>query len=231
MYIIHETPSIVAIVTRKSKNRKTGNMLQIWLLEKDKHPSESRSSGTDTETTCKGCPLAKRQGCYVEDKPLIAIWKAYKRGSYKPLAFGSPEWETFWEGEAVRFGAFGNPSLLPLAMVSDIVSRSRRHTGYFHDWHFMPVEMAISYGKFFMASVEPHRIAQAKSLGLRFFATLPEGKPAPRGAIECLSDSKGLSCSECGLCDGTNRRDTLPSVWIRPHGSQKKKAVEAILNK
>jgi hypothetical protein len=146
------------------------------------------------------------------------------------LPFGSLEWAAFWEGEAVRFGAFGNPSLLPLAMVQDIVSRARRHTGYFHDWHEMhPIE-AVAYGRFFMASVEPDRISLAKSLGLRFFATLPEGKPTPRGAIECLSDSKGISCSQCGLCDGTNRRDTLPGVWIRPHGSQKKKAVQSILS-
>jgi len=231
MYIIHETPSIVAIVTRGTKNPKTGPMLQIWLLERDKHPSESRSSGSDAETTCQGCPLASRGGCYVQDNPLNAIWGAYKRGVYSHLEFGSPEWDAFWEGKAVRFGAFGNPSLLPLAMVSDIVSRSRRHTGYFHDWHWMQPETAVAYGRFFMASVEPHRIAQAKSLGLRFFATLPEGKPAPKGAIECLSDAKGLSCSECGLCDGTKRRETLPSVWIRPHGSQKKKAIAAVLTK
>ena len=49
--------------------------------------------------------------------------------------------------------------------------------------------------------------------------------------MECLADAKGMTCVECGLCDGTNRRQgRLPHVWIKVHGYQTKKAAAATAN-
>ena len=47
----------------------------------------------------------------------------------------------------------------------------------------------------------------------------------------CLADAKGMTCKECGLCDG-NRRTAmrgkpLPHVFITAHGYQKQKAISA----
>ena len=36
--------------------------------------------------------------------------------------------------------------------------------------------------------------------------------------IECLSDSKGLTCLDCGLCDGNKR--TNKSIVIAVHGTR-----------
>jgi hypothetical protein len=76
-----------------------------------------------------------------------------------------------------------------------------------------------------MASTNAGNVEYAKNLGLRTF-TVSE-KPLVND-IECLADAKNLQCSECGLCDGNNRRSSLPSIWINPHGYQLKKAKEAI---
>jgi len=224
MYIIHETSDIVVIATRASKNIKTGKSIQIWIMDARMHPTESRK-GADAHNQCNGCEFASKQGCYVNDNPLGAIWRAYKRGSYEYLHMGTREWHDFFSVPYVRFGAYGNPSHLPLEMIHSITSLARRITGYFHDWHQMPVDLAKSYGRYFMASTNTHNVEFAKNLGLRTF-TVSE-KPLVND-IECLADSKGLTCGECGLCDGNNRRSSLPSIWINPHGYQLKKAKEAI---
>ena len=118
--------------------------------------------------------------------------------------------------------------MLPLAMLEDITSRASMHTGYFHDWNIMPVELAKSYGRFLMASCEPGNVQFAQNLGLRTFTVVSEAPTNRSLGIECLADAKGLQCAECGLCDGTARSATrsksLPSVWIKAHGYQVKKA-------
>jgi len=223
--IIHETQDIVAIATRNSTNRKTGKSVQIWILDATMHPVESRRSGHDADNQCNGCPFSSNNGCYVNANPLGAIWRAYQRGSYEYLQMGTREWHDFFSVPFVRFGAYGNPSHLPVEMIDSIARLSKRITGYFHDWHEMPAPLAKAYGRYFMASCEPTNVEYAKNLGLRTF-TISETPLI--NDIECLADAKGLSCAECGLCDGNNRRSSLPSVWINPHGYQLKKAVEVV---
>jgi hypothetical protein len=164
MYILHESADLVCIATVDSDNLKTGNMIQLWIMARNVHPVESRHTGHDATLQCQGCPHASNQGCYVSPLALMAIYRAYKAGSYTHLEFGSPEYLTFFTGASVRFGAYGNPSMLPLSLVSDIVDRCYSHTGYFHDWDLMPMELAKAYGRFFMASTEPSNVAYAHNL-------------------------------------------------------------------
>jgi hypothetical protein len=229
MYILHETETLVVIATPESNNIKTGPMIQLWIMSRLVHPVESRRTGHDATLQCQGCPMASNNGCYVSPLPLMAIWRAYQASVYKHLAQGSPEWGAFFDGASVRFGAYGNPSLIPLGMVADIVERSYSHTGYMHDWHIMPVELAKAYGRYFMASCEPSNIEYAHNLGLRTFTVVRARPIRASVGIECLADKAGLQCVECGLCDGTarsvSRSVPLPSVWIRAHGYQEAKAV------
>jgi hypothetical protein len=218
----------VAIATTGTSNSKTGDMIQIWILDRNLHPVESIRSGKDASLQCAGCPLASGSGCYVSPLPLMAIWRKFTRNEYPHLNMFSSEWESFWKGKSVRFGAYGNPSLLPLPVVESIAKLAKRHTGYFHNWKELSAQEAQAYGRFFMASAEPWNVAQAQALGLRTFSVLPAGSPPPAGSIECLADSKNLTCAECGLCDGTERSNRrsgpLPSVWIKAHGFKTKKA-------
>jgi hypothetical protein len=227
MYIIHQTDKIVAIATKSKGNRKTGKSVQVWILDSTMHPVESRKSGHDAKNQCAGCVFASGSGCYVYNNPLISIFNAWKRGSYKPLAMGSEQWEEFFATDFVRFGAYGNPSLLPLPMVEDIAKRARKITGYFHDWHMMKEDDAKSYGRFFMASCEASNFKKAQALGLRTFSVVPS--PMPEAGIECLADAKGITCKECGLCDGNRRtilrNKPLPHIFITAHGYQKQKAI------
>lgn len=219
----------VAIATTGSTNVKTGEMIQIWIMDRNVHPVESIRTGKDSTLQCAGCPLASGSGCYVSPLPLMAIWRKFIRNEYPHLNLFSSEWKTFWKGKSVRFGAYGNPSLIPLCIVESIATLAKKHTGYFHNWKELSTEEAKAYGRFFMASCEPWNVRKAYNLGLRTFTVIPEGEQLPDGyGIECLADSKGLTCAECGLCDGTERSAKrsvpLPSVWIKAHGFKLKKA-------
>ena len=225
--IIHETKNIVAIATKNGKNRKVGEGIQIWILDAKLHPMQSKQTGRDAKNQCKGCPFASGQGCYVFPMPLVQIHKTWKAGGYGKINPGTREWNEFFNVNFVRFGAYGNPSLLPLKMVEDIAGRAKKMAGYFHDWHLMKPEKARAYGKFFMASCEPSNREKAVELGLRTFTATNE--PLPKEvAIECIADvtNKKVQCSDCGLCDG-NRRSGMPHIWIKTHGYQLKKAQAA----
>lgn len=229
MYILHESSDLVCIATVASDNIKTGPMIQLWIMARNVHPVESRRTGHDATLQCQGCPHASNQGCYVSPLALMAIYRTYKSNGYTHLHMGSPEWAAFFDGASVRFGAYGNPSMIPLEMVSDIVDRCYSHTGYMHDWHLMPIDLAKAYGRFFMASTEPSNVAYAQNLGLRTFTVVPEAPEDKRLGIECLADKAGIQCIDCGLCDGNSRSASrslpLPSVWIKAHGYQTEKAI------
>jgi len=181
------------------------------------------SSGLDAETICKSCPFASGNGCYVNvGQAPTSIWRAYHRNAY-PTAYPK-DYPALFAGRKVRFGAYGNPTLLPLAIVKAIASASEGWTGYFHDWRTNP--LAHGYSQYFMASTETassYKLATA--LGFRTFHVSPT-KPA--AAIECLSDSHGMACSQCKLCSGLTKHGK-PSVWINPHGFTVKRAVAAAL--
>jgi hypothetical protein len=81
---------IVAIATDGTRNRKTGSMIQIWILRADVNPVEAVLTGAD-RSVCGACPLRSRdglrgRGCYVQvqDAP-AAVWRAYRAGKYRPI--------------------------------------------------------------------------------------------------------------------------------------------------
>lgn len=226
-YVLHRGTvngqAFVAIATLETDNRKTGNMVQIWFLLENISPVDGVKAGIDAETVCRGCPFAAGNGCYVNvGQAPLAIWRAFHRGSY-PEAWPR-DYARLFSGRKVRFGAYGNPSLLPLSIVKAIAEVSAGWTGYFHDWKENP--LASGYAAYFMASTETessHRLASA--IGFRTFHVSPE---KPVGAIECLSDSKGLECAQCKLCAGLSKA-RQPSVWINPHGAKKARAIKAAM--
>jgi hypothetical protein len=211
---------IVTGVTRPSDNVKTGNMLQIWILLDRLSPVDGVQSGLDASTICRGCPFASGKGCYVNvGQAPLGVWRANKRGAYPELA--PRDYASVFAGRSVRFGAYGNPTLIPLAIVRAIASVSAGWTGYFHDWRTN--RYAKQYSRYFMASTETsdsYRLAQ--SLGYRTFHASPV---QPAGTRECLSDARGLTCEQCKLCAGLSKGQQS-GVWIATHGNKARLAGE-----
>jgi len=220
--IVNGEPYVV-IATMKTKNEKTGNMVQVWFLLENHNPVEAVKRGIDASTICRECPFAAGGGCYVNvGQAPRQIWVKYKRGGYNDLI--PAHYALAFTGRKIRFGAYGNPTLLPLAMVKAIASVSSGWTGYFHDWRTNP--LAHGYSAFFMASTETESsLRLASALGFRTFHVSPV-KPAE--SMECLSETKGMECASCKLCSGLSKQ-RQPSIWINPHGTKKARASKAAM--
>jgi hypothetical protein len=112
----------------------------------------------------------------------------------------------------VRFGTYGEPSLMPIELVDRIVGVAKNWTGYTHQWSKKP-----EYAPYFMASThteDEERIATL--IGFRSFVA----SPIPISKfISCPASSEmgfKSNCSKCGLCSGTKGKGTK-SVIILEH--------------
>lgn len=224
-YVLHEDTFRVVIATgfiEPSDNRKTGPMVQVWILVKSEDPVAAVKSGKDGHIF-GNCPLrgdhGKERACYVNvGQAPLAIWKAWRRGSYP--AMQDDQLFDIFAGKFVRFGAYGDPTAIPLAMAQRIADVSAGWTGYTHQWR-RPVFQG--WRKLIMASVETTKDMQvANSMGWRTFRVIPleHGSDHHKGEIICPSE-RGVQCADCLMCSGTSARNSTlkVSIAIPAHGS------------
>ena len=111
----------------------------------------------------------------------------------------------------IRFGAYGEPTLIPLGLVSGMVNASKSHTGYTHQWAKKP-----DYAAFFMASTHNESQANmAKKIGFRSF--IATDKKLENAVICPASNEAGFksTCEKCGLCSG--ERKGTKNIQILEH--------------
>jgi hypothetical protein len=217
---------VVVIATFRTANRKTGNMVQVWILRAHGTPLDAITNGTDA-TVCGTCPHRSRAAggmgtCYVNVAHAPqGVWKAWQRGTYPQWDGGDDQFAAAFGGRAVRFGAYGDPALIPPALLARIASVARRWTGYTHAW-----TRAGSHAAYLMASVDsPRERDNARSHGWRTFQVTPQGgapTPASDGGREILCPAseeagKRTDCASCGLCAGNGR--PAADVMIPAHGA------------
>ena len=205
---------IVVVATLKSSNVKTGNMVQTWILRQDLHPVESSAQGADV-SICGNCPHRHNTGgaCYVNIGQAPAqVWKTYQRGGYP--VFNSRDHAQYFIGRKVRLGSYGDPAAMPYEIAEQMVNMSLGHTGYTHQ----------AARKFFdkrfltlcqVSADTPKQALKFQAMGGKTFRVALEGDALMDGEIECLSDSKGISCLDCGLCNGVKQ-----NIAITVHGSR-----------
>lgn len=231
-YVVWEGPSpvtgepIVCVVTgvdTPTTNRKTGDMLQVYILLRDTPPVQAVKDGADAGI-CGECPFRAGQGCYVNvGQGPRAVWQAYKDGKYPEMR----GWEfalLYTPGRKVRLGAYGDPGMLPVWLIADLVSMCDGYTGYTHMWSTLD----HGYAAFLMASTETDATyAWAKSRGWRAFHVVAPGADLPDGKfMECANtrDRNPLECADCLACGGLREfsvSSTAPDVWIDAHGPKK----------
>lgn len=168
-------------------------------------------------TNCLDCPFSGNMGTggcythkYMQYSGMLGMLRSIK---IEDLTALTPEKEQFIihmaNGLYVRFGTYGEPSLIPLDLVSMMVTVSKSYTGYTHQHH---KQWAQGYANFFMASTH----ATLKD-GWRAFLVLEKGQDVD--AIGCPASAEGgyrSNCSKCGLCSGTTGKGTK-SVKIFNH--------------
>jgi hypothetical protein len=176
---------IVTGLTERSKNKKTGGMIQTYIIRTDMSPLDAMRQDKD-KAICGNCPLrgstkkrTKRKGrtCYVNvGQASQALYKAVKN-------FGGSI--TKAKGKPGRLGSYGDPSFVPVPVWKRILNLLSGHTGYTHQWA-RPTTQA--YSAFLMASVESvDAKKQANSRGWRTFRVMrqneslqPDEDPLPR---------------------------------------------------
>lgn len=234
-YILYEGPSeidgapIVVIMTglSGSSNRKTGSMLQTYILRSDVHPIDAVRTGDD-ESICGSCEhrpiLAKVTGnapCYVEvGKGASMVWKAYKAGRYARLPLYVVA--RLIAGRVLRLGTYGDPAAAPIRIWQAVVVYVAGWTGYSHQWRTLGREWQILV----MASVdsESDRI-DAKSAGWRTFR-VSIGLDRQNGEISCPASKEAgarTTCIDCRLCKGT--QIVAKDIVIADHGLGHKRRV------
>jgi hypothetical protein len=212
---------IVAIATLESSNRKTGDMVQTWILRDDMLPLEAVREGAD-DAVCGDCPHRRSTGgaCYVNvGQAPQSVYRTYARGRYVDMSRDLQGAALVVRGRMVRLGAYGDPLAVPAEVWRALTAHAKGHTGYTHQWRR---EGADEYRTLVMASCDsPSEHASASLRGWRTFVVLGPDDAPPERTFECLSDAKGTSCEDCGACDGAKAGRVLQaaSVWIRVHGA------------
>lgn len=228
---LDRTREIVGIVTgfsRPSENAKTGDLLQLWILPVDQHPASARAQD-DERGTCGDCPLSGcGGGCYVDvGQAPAAVWRAHRAGWYDVW---TPERhrERLRRSAGLRVAAYGDAAALPSRTVQTLVQTHRETcpgqgvTGYTHQWRRTDCQWLRSIC---LASCETWEdCVTAAANGWRVFHAGPK-EERPAGLLECPSESRGITCQQCRLCDATR---VARSIYIEPHGKFKTNMLRTI---
>lgn len=230
-----ESANIRAVLVWNSKNIKTGNMVQLFILPDKTAPHKAVKSGKD-HAICGTCPQrpALGGGCYVAvfQGPL-STWKASRKKRLVPLeetlsrlALRASKQE---RGPVLRLGAYGDVAALPVELVRALVDAVKgRVTGYTHGWTALGLAGVEHLRDSCMLSVESEEMARtAQAAGWRTFRGRPAESADMPGEITCPTEYREeTQCISCGLCKGAS----LPArnISIPVHGFAEKRALRVV---
>lgn len=213
---------IVVIATglrTKSKNTKTGQFIQTYILSTEQKPTEAVDSGAD-DSICGDCINRKVDGwgtCYVNvGQGPNQVYSAWKRGVYPD--FKDEHLEDYFAGRILRLGAYGDPRAVPLEVWEKLCSVVEGWTGYTHQWR----KGSSEYRKYLMASVETEsQMRRAKRMGWKTFRVRNTDEPVMAGEFVCPASEeagKKKTCEECLACHGGEWNGKQVTPVIKVHG-------------
>jgi hypothetical protein len=223
--ILYQGPSqldgkpIVVIAVWSSANRKTGDMLQTYILRSDIDPREANKYGED-ESICGNCrhrgtptldptkALAEGRTCYVNmGQGVLIVYNGFIAGKY-PVA--SPR--TVGRKRKVRIGTYGDGAAAPRYVWDDLLAEAQGHTAYTHNGGD-PQRYMISAD-----SLQQAQTAWASKY--RTFRVIRDVSELQRNEILCPASKEAgykATCQSCLLCGGTSVK--AKSIAIPVHGS------------
>jgi len=235
-HVIYRGPSlldgrpIVAVAITKSKNSKTANMVQTYIIREDIDPRDASRTGEDY-SICGTCPhrgtpqpdkasgLAKERSCYVVigQGPVI-VYKSLARGIY-PDATKPLEIAALGKGRMVRLGTYGDPAAVPSYVWKWLIHGAKGHTAYSHQ---ATTQGAAFDPALYMRSADSlSEAAFAWGQGQRTFRIIAHTDEVVQGReILCpASEEAGrkTTCVACGLCGGASVK--AKSIAIVAHGA------------
>lgn len=223
-YEIYRGPSmldgapIVAVLTLRSGNVKTGNMAQLWIMpDNGKPPHKTLADGSDA-SVCGDCRhrgdgKGKQRSCYVTlFQGPRSVWQAWWNGTY-------PSWQGETIGKNIRFGAWGDPAALPVDVLRRLQDASTGHTGYTHQWAAKRGAYTVNRMLLMASADSLAEKATANARGWRTFRVTDRDDLQP-DEIWCPATPEGgkrTVCDSCRLCQGAQVR--AKNIAVRVHGS------------
>jgi hypothetical protein len=216
-----QSPKLQLIITglNASANRKTGNMVQSYILRRDIAPLIALATNAD-KSICGSCPLkgatvnGKRTGrtCYVNvGQGAQQTWNNQSNFAGNTDAI---------TGRVLRLGSYGDPAFVPITVWRKLIVKSRGHTGYTHQWRKVTAQ---PYREIVMASVEsPATKADANSRGWRTFRVMRQNESLQPDEVLCPASEeagKRTTCENCQLCSGNTIK--AKNVAIYAHSANK----------
>ena len=223
MYILYEGSSqydsepIVVIATKNSKNPKTGDMWQLWIMRQDIAPNDAAKTGDDA-SVCGKCPLRPlvyksyglRKPCYVRTfQAPLSVYRKYKRGGYQHISLAEYRTILRTDGNGARLGSYGDPASVSFDIWEQlgIGSGEFNHTSYTHGYlvdGFDERHLGAS-----MISLDPVTQQMPGLPQGRSFRAITSVDQLRQGEILCpASKEQGFktTCAQCGLCAGLSRK-------------------------
>jgi hypothetical protein len=220
--IIYNGPSlldgqpIVVIATYSNRNKKTGHVVQTYILRDGINPLEASKTGADF-SICGNCPMrgevttdpqrkqAKGRKCYVNlGQGVLIVYKSYERGVYQE---GSAR--DMGRGRFVRVGTYGDPAAVPSEIWDELLAECETWTAYSHQSGWRP-DIA-------MQSVDSHAqaIAQWKQGNRTFRVIADVGEIALGFETLCPASKEAgrrVQCTACKLCRGSSKAKSIAIV-------------------
>lgn len=159
-------------------------------------------------SNCLDCPFSLGNGnggCYTHKFQqyvgFLALLRSIKPEELSP--FNDLKFKQLLKlasGSYVRFGTYGEPSLIAPNVVAAIVAVAKTWTGYTHQWN---KPFAYEHGKYFMASV--HNQAEADEARDKAYRSFIASQDNSEKAVSCPASKEAgykSNCAKCGLCSG-----------------------------
>jgi hypothetical protein len=235
-FVFYDGPSaldgapIIGIAVLRSKNVKTGDIVQTFILRADQSPLAAIDSGADA-SICGDCVHrgddTRARTCYVAvAKSVQSVYAAWTRGAYPIMSPSAGA--RMLKGRAVRLGAYGDPAAIPARHWRALLRYAAGRTGYTHQWR---QAHAQGLRGLVMASADSAQERDtARAMGWRTFRV--RGADEPMGAREfaCPASAEAgarRQCITCQACDGAARGPAQASVAIIVHGAMARHFVTA----
>lgn len=213
---------IVVIATGvfgQSKNSKTGDVIQTYILRKDIEPLLAHRLGEDY-SVCGDCLLKENGICYVNmAHGPIAVFKAYHDGGYRDI---QPDDIQYFRDKILRIGSYGDPAAVPFEIWDTLCRVSKGFVGYSHQWEICDQRLK----QYCMASIDGIRDSvkeynKAQKMGWRTFRVrINEDEPLLDKEFVCPASKeqgKLITCEQCRACGGLSSKCTK-NVTIILHG-------------
>lgn len=204
-YLLYRGPSlfngeeisvVITGLTVPSSNRKTGPIIQSWILSGSEKPTEAVKSGADA-SVCGSCPL-RGSSCYVNLVGVNNIWENID--NLQKVDSDVLEIIRRYSGLGLRLGSYGDPAMVPLEVWMPLINASKFVVGYTHQWRTCDQR----WQQYCQASVESIKdMYEANRMGWATYRVKLKDDSSEPGETVCINQTnKYIKCNTCRLCNG-----------------------------